>query len=310
MVTCLALIGLALGTRVVWAEGESSSALRSIGGASVVGITEPFRVATLAGVQPARIAAIPFPEGAYVSEGEVVAAMEDGIQRARTELARAAMETSLPVDLERARLGKARRDRDWFERLKGDDFASSREYGDAVSTFEIAQVEYDHAVFNQEQAVRGYEREKAALAEYRIRAPFPAYVAAHLKHPGESVDQLEGVVRLVQLDPLLVVADCPLALAGSAVVGNRYLVRPADSRWNERSGTVIFASRAADAASQTFRVKLKVENQDHDWMAGLKVVVDFSTEQIGMGTSSDTEREADESGEATDQGRVGVAKKP
>jgi hypothetical protein len=38
----------------------------------------------------------------------------------------------------------------------------------------------------------------------------------------------------------------------------------------------MLTSRTADGGSQTFKVKLHVENEDAAWMAGLKVVVDFT----------------------------------
>ena len=42
-----------------------------------------------------------------------------------------------------------------------------------------------------------------------------------------------------------------------------------------RVGKVIFASKSGDAASHTFRVKLEISNPKHDWIAGVKVWVDF-----------------------------------
>ncbi|MDO8630846.1 MAG: hypothetical protein Q7R41_10165 [Phycisphaerales bacterium] len=289
-------------------------------------MTEPFRVATLASVQSARIAAVRFEEGAYAAEGEVVVALQDGVQRARTELARAAVDTSLPIDLERAKLTRARRDLERLKRLQGDDFASSKELSDALAVAEIAQVEYDLSVFNQEQARRAYEREKETLAEYQIRAPFPAYVSNHLKHAGESVDQLEGIVRLVQLDPLLVSVDCPLTLATSVAIGDRYVVRPVDPQsasltrddatlhrdphWQPRTGTVVFANQVADAASQTFKVKLTVDNADRRWIAGLKVVVDFSIDEGARDRIGSVNAETDSSSTARDERRTQAAIAP
>ena len=40
-------------------------------------------------------------------------------------------------------------------------------------------------------------------------------------------------------------------------------------------GEVLLASRIADGASQTFKVKLSVGNADLGWIAGMKVVVEF-----------------------------------
>lgn len=239
-------------------------------------MTAPFQTATLASVQPARIARIAVPEGAMVAQGELVVALEEGVQLARTEIAKAASESTLAVDLAQARWTRAKRDLDRLMRLHGEDNASSKELTDALADADITRIEYEMANFNQAQAHRAFERESRLLDEFRLQAPFSGYVSQHLKRAGETVDQLEGIVTLVQLDPLEVQVDCPLALAPMLAVGDRFVVTPADSRWPPRAGCVVLASRVADGGSQTFKVKLNVENADAGWIAGLKVVVDFA----------------------------------
>lgn len=249
----------------------------------LVGITAPYQSAILACTQPARISRIAFPEGSYVSQGSIVVFLEDAVQRARTILAEITMESTLPIELERAKLVKARRDVERLQRLHGSDYASSKELSDALSALEIAEVSHNLAVFQQQQALLNHQKESEVLREFQLAAPFDGYVSAHLKYAGETVDQLEGVVRLVQLDPLLVTVDCPLDLAHRVVEGGQYTVRPSACGGLPRMGTVIFASQVADAASQTFRVKLKVDNTDRGWLAGWKVTVDFDVEKTPVG---------------------------
>ena len=159
--------------------------------------------------------------------------------------------------------------------LRGDDFASSKEFSDARAEVEINGIEYELAKFARAQAIRAYEYERRVLAELSVRAPLSGYVCEHQKHVGETVDQHEGIVALVQLDPLEVSVDCPLALAPLVNVGDTVLVRPADTHWRPRHGSIAFISRVADGASQTFKVKTTVPNEDGVWMSGLKVVVEF-----------------------------------
>ncbi len=244
-------------------------------------MTGPAQSAVLASVQPARIAAIHFEEGQTIKAGDLVVQLEESIQFSRAEFARAAAESDLNIELARTRLQQAQRDLDRLVRLHGSEHSSSKELSDASATAEAARLEYELAVFNQAQAVRAYEREWRLLEEYRIRAPFDGYVTERIKHPGETVDQLEGVLRLAQLDPLLVTVDCPLSLAGRVKAGAEFCVRPENADWPVRIGEVIFASRLADGASQTFRVKLSVDNKDGHWVSGLKVLVDFSSTVAG-----------------------------
>jgi len=252
---------------------NSSRASRETG--SCAGITVPHRTATLASVHPARIEKILVEEGRTVHEGELVVALDESVQSLRTGIAQAAAETPLEIDLARERWSKAKRDFDRLTRLHGEDFASSKELSDALAESEISRLEYELAHFNQEQASRTYERERASLEEFRIRSPFTGFVVTHLKHAGEAVDQLEGIVTLVQLDPIQVQVDAPISLAPALVAGQLFQVTPGDPQWQPRVGKVHFCSPVADGASQTFKVKLVVENADAKWTAGLKVGVDF-----------------------------------
>jgi membrane fusion protein (multidrug efflux system) len=242
----------------------------------VVAITAPYQTATLASVQPARIARVEAPEGASVRQGDLVVQLEEGAQLARTQLAQAAADTTLNVEHAQARWMRAQRDLDRLIRLQGSDSASSKELSDAKSDAEITRIEYELANFNQAQAVRAYQREQELLKEFRLRSPFDGYVSEHFKHAGETVNELEGIVTLVQLHPLKVLADCPIVLAPAVALGDRLRVTPADRRLSSRVGTVAYVSRVADGGSQTFKVKLHVDNADVAWMAGLKVVVDFT----------------------------------
>ena len=258
----------------------------------VVGITAPSKTARLAAVLPARIAQIPAAEGSVVHQGDVVVKLDDSVQRARTEIARAAAESVAEVELAGLRWDHARREQERLTRLHGDDHASSKELADAHTDAEMKRLELGQARFEHEQAVRVFERERKQWDEFFLRAPFTGYVAEHLKQAGESVDQLEGIVVLTQLDPLHAVVDCPVVLAPFVGPGDRAEVRPVDSRWPPRTGTVVLASRVADGASQTFKVKVSVPNEDRRWLAGLKVVVDFATDHTAAadGVSGDGDR--------------------
>jgi len=254
----------------------------------------PSQQATLAAVQPARIQRILFSEGASVKRGEIVVQLEESSQRARTELAKAASESSLQIDLARAAWEHAKRDLDRLMKLTGEDFGSSKELSDALSTEEISRLQYEFAKFSHEQDRRGYEVQEAALEEMRLRAPFDGYLASYVRQPGDCVEQREGIVQLVRLNPLHVVLDCPLEIAPRIKLDQRFRVKPSEASWPEKMGRVVFASRAADGASQTFRVKLEVDNEEQQWVSGLRVAVDFGSPITAMETATPTHGASDE----------------
>lgn len=261
--------------RDVRAEDTGSHRKSDHASRTVIGLTSPRQRAVLAAVLPGRIARLPIAEGEMVQTGDVVISLDDAIQTWRTDMARAGAESTLEVDLARQRYERAKLDLDRLANLRGDDSASSKELRDATVAAELERISCETARFNQEQARRALELQQATLAEYRIRAPFSGYVVEHLKHAGETVDALAGILVLAELDPLQVVLDCPLALADEIRVGDRWTVQPAEVTRSPRAGVVTLVNRVADGASQTFKVKLTVDNADGEWISGMRVRVEF-----------------------------------
>ncbi len=241
----------------------------------VVGITAPSQRATLASVRPARIANLFAEEGATVHAGDIIVALDDGVQAARTDIARAKAESALRANLAQEKWKRAKREVDRLLALHGEEFATSKETDDAVTAAEIARLNYELEIFDRAQATLLHRYEQRLLAEFHIRAPFDSYVTEHHKHVGEIVDQLEGIITIVRLDPLYVLLDCPTDLAPLIMLGDEYPVTPLNENWPPQVGTVTFVSRVIDGASQTFKVRVSVENPDEVWLAGMKVLADF-----------------------------------
>ncbi len=244
----------------------------------ITGITAPVHKATISTLRPGRIEQLPAPEGSFVRKGELLIALDDRAARAAVQIVKAEAESDARIDLARARLEWAQADLQHMQRLSGDAYASTKELSDAESLVKVRRNELEVAVFERAQSERRYEREQLILAEHRVTAPFDGYVAQHHRAEGESVEEREGVLEIAQLDPLLVVVDCPIALATGLREGQLFRVAPVDAGRAPRAATVTLVNRVADAASQTVRVKLTVANADQQWISGLKVTVDFSAE--------------------------------
>ncbi|RME36724.1 MAG: efflux RND transporter periplasmic adaptor subunit [Planctomycetota bacterium] len=237
------------------------------------GVTMPSERATLAALVRGRIEEILVPEGSLVREGDVLLALDDRLQRARTEIARAAAESDLNVRLARVRWERAVHEWERLRDLHARSYATAKELEDARTRREERKLEYQLAKLTHEQDRRTLEREEALLREYRLRAPFSGYVAAYQHHKGETVDPLEDVVSVVRLDPLEVIVHVPLAALGTVQAGDAVEVFPVDPPAAPRTATVSLIGKVAEIGSQTVRVKLTVPNPDLTWRAGLKVRV-------------------------------------
>lgn len=256
----------------------------------LIGITAPAKSASVASIHPARIARIFVKEGAFAKEGALLVQLSDDVQRARVAVSSADADMRSEIDLTQARWRQARSESTRLERLHGGASASSKELEDARLQQELRRLELEIARHKQDKAQRSLAREHAVLEEYRIRAPFSGYVSHQMKFVGESVDQLEPILTIVQLDPLHVTVDCPLELAESLRPGNVIRVVPVTPIWEPRIGKAVLVHKVADGASQTFRVRIAVDNHDGQWMAGLKVRVEFSATAVAAISHKSWER--------------------
>ncbi|UCD30160.1 MAG: efflux RND transporter periplasmic adaptor subunit [Planctomycetota bacterium] len=251
----------------------------------ITGITIPQMEATMAALQPGRIERIEVKEGILVKKDDLLVALDDGLQRIRTEIAKARSQFTLDIKRAQTRMEEAQRELERFIDLASRDIASKKELNQTKLISDITSIEYKIAEFEHEQAIREYQQQKLLLEQRYIRAPFNGYVSKLLRHLGENVEEHEDILTLVQLNPLVVLIDCPLKLAYQIRIGDKVPVRPVDSHWLPRIGEVILVDRVANPGSQTFKVKLLVDNEDSSWIAGLKVEVDFSKRLARQATS-------------------------
>ncbi len=243
----------------------------------LAGFTAPAQTVTLAALTTGRIAEITVAEGAYIPAGAVAVRLDTTVQERRVALAAAQAESTLELQLAEVRLAKARRESERLQSLATSAAITVQELEDAAADLRAAELELEAARFRHAQAQRELALQQALLDELILRAPLSGYVVERRREVGDTVEEREGVLTLVQLDPLEVVLSCPLAVAGALRVGATAVVTPA-AGGASRAATVVFVSPVVDAASQTCRVKLHVPNPRADWKAGVRVTVTFERE--------------------------------
>ena len=105
-----------------------------------------------------------------------------------------------------------------------------------------------------------YERAGAQLEQRRIVSPIAGIVTQIYKDEGEFVSPSDPVVvKIVQLDPLLVVFLVPVVEARELAAEASVKVR-IDSAEQPVEGVVEFVSPTADAQSGTTRVRVRIAN--------------------------------------------------
>lgn len=246
----------------------------------LTGFAAASRKATLSSTVDGRIGEQLCSEGDFVKCDQLLARLDDRVQRARAEVARVAAESKIEVAIASVRAEFAQAEVEHVRQLGRTDLASARELRVAESNAATTALEITQAETQQRESEQNYRLQRMILDEHEMRAPFDGFVSAIAKQVGEVVEAREGVLTLVQLDPLEVALDCPVDAWRDLKVGDKVRVAPDDGLAKPREGVISFVNRVADAASQTFKIKVRVPNPRSDWIAGLRVAVDFAPTKL------------------------------
>jgi len=123
----------------------------------------------------------------------------------------------------------------------------------AETQLAAAKAAYDAA----EAAVQSAQ---VAIDNLTVRAPFEGVLDSRQVELGDFLDIGDAVGRIVDLDPILGVAEVSERDIGALELGQsgelRLIAGPT------RQGVVSFISKAADPATRTFRVEMEVPNAD------------------------------------------------
>jgi len=158
---------------------------------------------------------------------------------------------------------------------------TSLELEKATTGFEQAQAQLDLAkagpTSNSVAALQAdVERLKTGLAlakttydSTRIHSPITGVIARRNIDPGEMAQPGVPLLVLVKMDAVKIEASVPQDQINKIKVGSKVGVKIAGMGGKTVTGTVEFVSPVSDPNSNSFPIKVKVNNQDHALRAGM-----------------------------------------
>jgi len=238
------------------------------------GLIEPYMVVNVGSPVPGILESVTIDRGDMVKEGQVLATLQSGVEKATMQLAlaRAGMEATIKAKREELEFIKRREQR--MKNLYSQKILPFQEW-DEVETKKIL-AEYELAEALENKRLAELERNRAIEMVYRmtIRSPVTGVVVERFLSPGEFVED-QPILKLAQIDPLNVEVIMPVDMLGSIWVGMRAEVKPEAPINGIYSATVTIVDRVIDAASGTFGVRLELPNPDYRLPPGLKCKVIF-----------------------------------
>jgi len=216
----------------------------------VRGRTEAARTVVVRSETAGIVAATPAVEGAYVTRGAVLCRLNVDAREAGLAQARAAVRSRELT-------------RQATEELSAKGYRSQ------------TQVLQDQA--NLDSARAALRQAEIALEQTNIRAPFNGLFDRRDAEIGTYLAPGQPCGTLIELDPLLIVADLPETEAGKFQVGAQAAATPVGGEI--LNGTVRYIARDADPQTRTYRVEITARNPKLSARSGLSAEVRISAGQ-------------------------------
>jgi RND family efflux transporter MFP subunit len=238
------------------------------------GLIEPYLVVKVGSSVPGILDMVKVDRGALVKKGQVLARLQDKVERATMELARARAQMKSTIAVRQARLDYTQRRQQRMEGLFKKKVIPFEEMDESRTNSEMAKKELEEARENIDLAKLEHKRSVEVLKRMTIRSPITGVVLERFLSPGEYVED-QPVLRLAQIDPLNVEVFVPVEVFGSIKIGMQAKVQPEAPIRETYTAKVVIVDRVIDAASGTFGVRLEIPNPEYQLPAGLKCVVIF-----------------------------------
>lgn len=210
----------------------------------LTGQTEPSRGATLKAETAGRVVAVEAVEGSTVRVGDVIARLAMNDRQVQLDEA-AALLQQRQTEYEAAR------------KLSSKGFQTQTKLAEARSLLQAAEAQR--------------QRVELDIAHTVIKAPFEGVLQDRLVEVGDYVGVGDPVAAIVDLDPLLAVAQLSERESSSIRPGSEGQARLITGETVD--GRVRYVSAVGSAGTRTFRVELELANGDNRLPAGLTAEV-------------------------------------
>lgn len=238
------------------------------------GLIEPTLSANVGSSTPGILESVNVDRGDMVKEGQVVAMLQAGVEKATMELAKVRAELDATIKAKRAELEFAERSKQRKKELFEKKTLSFQEWDEAETRRMLAELALNEALEAKRLAELEYKRSVEVVKRMSIRSPVNGVVVERYLHPGEYIED-KPVMKLAQIDPLHVEVIMPVSKLGSVKVGMLAEVKPEAPVGGVYKAKVKIVDKVVDAASGTFGVRLELPNPDYKLPPGLKCKVLF-----------------------------------
>ncbi len=246
-----------------------------------IGLSKPSKQVEVGAEQEGHIAEMLVAEGDVVSKGDVLFRLAREVQTLQAKRLETLAKSDVDLRRAEAELEEAeleeQRVRDLLnERIRSETDLRAAEHATRLARIMVEKVQVERTRINLE-----WEVAEARLAQRTVKSPIDGLVARCLYQEGDTIDRLEPVIEIVDLERLWIEFHAPVEHAELFQPGSVFQVRRAAHPGEVREAVIRHASLVADPSSQTFLTRLEMPNDKKPWRAGVKVIIELPTAAPG-----------------------------
>ena len=242
-------------------------------------LIEPHSVVDVTTREEGVIEEIAIRRGDVIEKGQVLARLESSVEKVAVSIARARADMRSGVDSQKARVAYLKAQKGRIDTLFDKKAIPFHEKDKANTDLILARAELREARENLELAQLEKERAEGVLARRTITSPIEGVVVNVLLDAGESVEE-HSIMTIAEVDPLNVEVILPDDVYGLINVGTEAEVTPLIRGGDKRQTSVVLVDKVIDAASNTFGVRLELENSEHAIPGGIRCDIHFLVDVV------------------------------
>lgn len=238
-------------------------------------LIEPSVVVDINSAVPGLLDSIKVERGDQVQKGQVVASLDSRVERAAMNLAQARMRNEAEMKSAESGAEFAQRKFERNSQLHRDGIVSLQVREQAEAESQLANQRLNQTREQRSLAMQEFEVAKTQLALRSITSPVSGVVIDRFLSGGERVDD-KPILKIAQIHPLRVEAILPSTLYGKIKTGSVLSIVPELPGAKARSAPVTIVDRVIDPASNSFRVRMELDNSDQSLPSGVRCKVNIN----------------------------------
>lgn len=237
-------------------------------------IAVPSEIVQIGSAVPGVIDTIAVTRNDLVKEGQIIVQLKSDVERTAVDSARARANITSGIEIRVINVEFSEQQEQRTNSLYSRKMVSEQDYKRLQTETKIAKLQLREAKDNHKLAYLNTLQTEAILDRLTILSPISGVITDVYKSRGEYVDN-EPIFVVANIDTLNVELLVPVTWMGNIKKGMKAQVMLIPDQFGMHEATVTLVDKVADAPSGTFRVRLEVDNAQHELPAGLSCKIQF-----------------------------------